>query len=33
MKDVRFSDEYGNDKGEARICNQGFTFSVSYFIK
>jgi opacity protein-like surface antigen len=33
IKNLRFTDENGNDKGKARLCNQGFTFSIIYMIK
>jgi opacity protein-like surface antigen len=33
IKDLRFTDEYGNDKGKVSILNQGFTLSIAYMIK
>ena len=33
IKDIRYTDEHGNDKGEANVFNQGFTLSVAYMIK
>ena len=33
ISDLRFTDEFGNDKGKASLCNQGFTISLTYMIK
>ena len=33
IKDLRTTDEYGNDKGKVRLFNKGFTFSITYMIK
>lgn len=33
ISDLRFTDEFGNDKGKASLCNQGFTISLTYLIK
>jgi len=33
ISDLRFTDENGNDKGKAILCNQGFTISFAYMIK
>ncbi len=33
IKDIRFMDKNGNDKGKANVFNQGFTLSVTYMIK
>ncbi|MCG6191031.1 porin family protein [Maribellus maritimus] len=33
IKDLTFTDEYGNSGGKARLYNHGMTFSVVYFLK
>lgn len=33
IKDIRFVDEFGNDKGKVSLCNQGFAISLAYMIK
>ncbi len=33
IKDIRFRDKHGNDKGEANVFNQGFTLSVAYMFR
>lgn len=33
ISDLRFTDEFGNDKGKASLCNLGFTILLTYLIK
>lgn len=33
IKDLVFTDEYGNSEGKASLCNQGVIFSIIYMIK